>query len=307
VGFQFTNGASRSFRGDGNLDLLVRSIETGDLLVYPHTGKLNGLQTYEDPVKLAGDFGRKRFCFVQACDVTGEGRAQVCAFSVKEVTIDGELRQINTGENGVFGFFWFPNLGAPGEIGPLGEPQRISGKRDDDRYWSTFGFADITGTGNDDIFSRGLGGGNFDSFPHLNHGVIADDTYDREPLPLTTIDPTDFPFAMADFTGTGELDLLVRRANGDIALFEFPVKAGSEYVDPKRGNWYTVARGWQDVKHMTLTDVDLDGKPDLLALQPDGTLAAFVHSGQFDRDKPESLFSEPVTVGTGFDKYDTVS
>ncbi|MEV4826361.1 hypothetical protein ACGFIE_25545 [Micromonospora sp. NPDC049275] len=307
MGFEFMNGSCRSFRGDGKLDLLVRDPDTGELLVYPHSGKLNGTSTYEDPVKIADDFTRKRFCFIRACDVSGDGQAEVCAFNVKEVVINGELRQINTGENGQFGFFWFPNLGGPGEIGPLGEPMRISGKRDDDRYWSTFGFADITGTGNDDIYSRGLGGGNFDSFPHLNNGVVADDTYDREPLPLTTIDPADFPFAMADFTGTGNLDLLVRRANGDIALFEFPVPTGSEHVEPERGNWYVVARGWQDMKFLTHTDVDLDGKPDLLTLRPDGTLAAWVHTGEFDRDNPESLFAEPVTVGTGFGRFDTVS
>ncbi|MGY1434186.1 FG-GAP-like repeat-containing protein [Streptomyces reniochalinae] len=307
MAFAFNNGACRSFRGDGKLDLLVRSAETGALWVYPHSGKLNGTQTYEDPVKIGDNFGRERFCFIQACDVTGNGRAELCAFSVKEVTVNGEVRKINTGENGVFGFFLLQNLGGPGEIGPFGEPTRISGKREDDRYWSTFGFADITGSGNDDIFSRGLGAGNFDCFPHLNAGVIADDTYDREPLPLTTINPDDFPFAMADFTGNGNLDLLVRRPDGDIALFEFPGKPGVEYADPASGTWYTVARGWQDMKYMTLTDVDLDGKPDLLALRPDGTLSAFVHSGRFDPDNPESLFSEPVTVGTGFDRYDTIS
>ncbi len=307
MAFEFANGACRSFRGDGKLDLLVRSAETGELFVYPHSGKLDGTQTYEDPIKIAGDFGKKRFYFVRACDVTGTGRAELCAFSVKEVTIDGKVRQVNTGENGIYGFFLLQNLGGPGEIGPFGEPIRISGKRDDDRYWATFGFADITGTGNDDIFSRGLGAGNFDSFPHQNIGVIADDTYDREPLPLTTLDPKDFPFAMADFTGNGNLDVLVRRENGDIDLFEFPVKPGSEYADPADGKWYTIFRDWQDMKFLTLTDVDLDGKPDLLALLPDGTLSAYVHSGEFDPEKPENLFSEPVTVATGFDKYDTVS
>jgi hypothetical protein len=279
----------------------------GNFSSTPIPGKLNGTQTYEDPVLIGDNFGKKRFYFVKACDVTGNGRAELCAFSVKEVTIDGKVRPVNTGENGIYGFFLMQNLGAQGEIGPFGEPIRISGKRDDDRYWATLGFADITGSGNDDIFSRGLGAGNFDCFPHRNIGVIADDTYDREPLPLTTLAASDFPFAMADFTGNGQLDLLVRRANGDIDLFEFPVEPGSEFVEPERGNWYTIARGWDEMKFLTLTDVDLDGKPDLLALRPDGTLSAFVHTGAFDRDHPESLLSEPVTVATGFDKYDTVS
>ncbi|MFF2327306.1 MULTISPECIES: hypothetical protein [unclassified Streptomyces] len=298
--YSFVNGSCRSFRGDGKLDLLVRSAETGELFVHPHSGKLNGTLTYEDPVKVGDNFGARRYFFVRACDISGNGRTELCAFSVEKAR--------NPGENGEFGFFYYPNTGAVGEIAPFTEPPvRISGKLDDGRLWETFGFADVLGTGKDDIFSRGENAGNVDIFRHENVGIIKDDTYSRDPLALTTLDVSDFPFAMADFTGNGNLDLLVRRANGDIDLFEFPFKPGLEHADATSGNWYTIARGWQDMKFLTHTDVDLDGKPDLLALRPDGTLAAYVHTGEFDRENPESIFSEPVTVATGFGTYDTVS
>lgn len=294
----FANGQCRSFRGDGLLDLLVRNAETGELLVYPHSGTFNGTATFEEPVKIADGFGWQRFFFVRAVDATGDGRADICAFSVEE---------FNPGENGEFGFFLLRNTGKPGEIGPFSEPLRVSGKRDDGRRWETIGFADLTGTGTDDIFARGEGAGNVDTFLHLENGVFKDHTYSIDPVPLTEITVDDFPFAMADFTGNGNPDLVVRRANGDVDLYEFPGRPGTPAAAGTSGTWYTIAHGWHDMMMMTVTDIDLDGKPDLLGLRPDGTLNAYVHSGKFDPDNPLATLQDPVPVGTGFEKCDVIS
>ncbi|MEO3801066.1 VCBS repeat-containing protein [Nonomuraea sp. B1E8] len=292
----FANGQCRSFRGDGLPDLLVRDTETGELFVHPHSGEFNGTDTFRAPVKIGDGFGWWRFFFVRAVDASGDGRADICAFSTSEY-------DINPGENGEFGFFLLRNLGGPGEIGPFAEPLRVSSKRDDGREWETIGFADVTGTGTDDTFGRGKNAGNIDLFPHRDQGVVRNDTYDKEPVRLVDVDVDDFPVAMADFTGNGTPDLLVRRANGDMDLFEFAGKPGTT----AEGTWHTVARGWQDMRIMTLTDIDLDGRPDLLGLRPDGTLDAYAHSGVFNPQAPLDLFREPVTVATGFGKYDVVS
>lgn len=294
----FSNGQCRSFRGDGRLDLLVRNAETGELFVYPHSGLFNGTETFGAPIKIGEGFGWQRFFFVRAVDATGNGRADICAFSVSEV---------NPGEDGEFGFFLLQNIGETGEIGPFSEPRRVSGKRDDGQRWETIGFADFTGTGTDDTFSRGEGAGNVDVFLHHDAGVVPNNTYSRDPIALTTVTVDDFPFAMADFTGNGNLDLLVRRANGDIDLYEFPGRPGTPAATATEGTWYTIAHGWHDMAMMTLTDIDLDGKPDLLGLRPGGTLNAYAHSGKFDPENPLSTLQEPVAIATGFAKYDVIS
>ncbi|MGW0198984.1 FG-GAP repeat domain-containing protein [Nonomuraea sp. NPDC003201] len=296
----FANGQCRSFRGDGRPDLLVRNTETGELFVHPHSGEFNGTETYGDPVKIGDGFGWWRFFFVRAVDATGDGQADICAFSASEYGI-------NPGENGEHGFFLLRNLGGPGEIGPFADPIRVSGKRDDGREWETIGFADVTGTGPDDTFGKGKDAGNVDVFPHRDQGVVRNDTYDKDPVRLTEVGVDDLPVAMADFTGNGNLDLLVRRANGDLDLYEFAAPPGTPAAATTEGTWYTVAHGWQDMRLVTLTDIDLDGRPDLLGLRPDGTLEAYVHSGKFRPEDPLDLFREPVTVGTGFGKYDVIS
>ncbi|MGS2648751.1 FG-GAP repeat domain-containing protein [Streptosporangium sp. G12] len=292
----FANGQCRSFRGDGRPDLLVRNTETGELFVYPHSGEFNGTATFDEPVSIGEGFGWWRFFFVRAIDATGNGQADICAFSAHEF-------DINPGENGEHGFFLLRNLGAPGEIGPFDEPIRVSGRRDDGRQWETIGFADVTGTGTDDTFGRGKDAGNVDVFPHRDLGVLRNETYDKDPVRLTEIDVDDLPVAMADFTGNGNLDLLVRRANGDLALYEFDGRPGTA----TGGTWHVVACGWQDMRLMALTDIDMDGHPDLLGLHQDGTLAAYRHCGKFNPDSPLELFQEPVTVATGFGMYDVIS
>lgn len=292
----FANGQCRSFRGDGRLDLLVRNTETGELFVYPHSGAFNGMDTFGDPVKIGEGFGWQRFFFVRAVDVSGDGRADICAFSASDY-------DINPGENGEHGFFLLRNVGGPGEIGPFAEPIRVSSKRDDGQEWETIGFADVTGNGADDTFGRGKNAGNVDLFPHRDQGVVRDGSYEKDPVRLTDVGVDDLPVAMADFTGNGLLDLLIRRPNGDLALYEFAGRPGTT----TDGTWHTVARGWQDMRLMTLTDIDLDGRPDMLALRSDGTLAAYQHSGKFDPENPLDLFLEPVEVATGFEKYDVVS
>ncbi|GGL18663.1 hypothetical protein Sme01_74010 [Sphaerisporangium melleum] len=296
----FANGQCRSFRGDGRPDLLVRDTETGELLVYPHSGRFDGAATYDAPVLIGKGFGWQRFFFVRAVDASGDGRADICAFSADEF-------DINPGENGEHGFFLLRNLGQGAEIGPFAEPMRVSGRRDDGQKWETIGFADVTGTGTDDTFGRGKDAGNVDVFPHRDRGVVRDDTYDKDPVRLTEVGVDDLPVAMADFTGNGDLDLLVRRANGDLDLYEFAARPGTPAAAATAGTWHTVARGWQDMRLMALTDIDLDGRPDLLGVGADGTLVAYRHSGGFDPRHPLGLFREPVAIATGFEKYDVLS
>ncbi|MEU2208619.1 hypothetical protein AB0B95_08665 [Streptomyces hygroscopicus] len=47
------------------------------------------------------------------------------------------------------------------------------------------------------------------------------------------------------------------------------------------------------------TDINGDGRPDLLGLRQDGTLVAHAHSGAFDPENPTAVLREPVVVAKG--------
>lgn len=290
------NGASRSFNGDGRPDLLVRRGETGEVLVHPHSGRLDGPATFLPPVLVARDMGWQTFGFVRSLE-NGTGRADLLAFS---------LEQINPGVDGVHGLFVLPNLSGLNGLDTFGEPLRISGPREDGRKWETVGMADISGNGADDTFSRSWDGGEVDWFPHTGT-LCLHDTYDKDPRRLTEVAVEDFPLAMADFTGNGRLDLLVRRGNGDLDLLVFDEDHDlAASATAGEGTWYTVARGWDRFAHVTLSDIDLDGVPDLLAVADDGVLQAFRNSGKFDVEDPEALFEPPLPVLEGLQGHDVV-
>ncbi|ONI83209.1 hypothetical protein ALI144C_17085 [Actinosynnema sp. ALI-1.44] len=292
------NGASRSFNGDGKPDLLVRKNATGEVFVLPHSGKFDGTSTFGEPVLIAKDMGWQRFGFLRAAQ-NGSGPADVIAFS---------LEGVNPGEDGEWGLFLYQNNGGLDGLQTLSDtPIRVSGRRDDGRVWETVALADVSGNGSDDTVSREVNEGNVDWFPH-GGAIVANDTYDKTPHRLTTVAPTDFPFAMADFTGNGKLDLVVRRENGDIDIFEFADDHDLAHsATAGEGTWYTVAKGWNEYVFLCLTDIDLDGAPDLLVTKPDGTLLGYRNSGKFDPADPEALFEEPVVVGTEFWQYDVLS
>ncbi|MFD8164464.1 hypothetical protein, partial [Streptomyces malaysiensis] len=57
------------------------------------------------------------------------------------------------------------------------------------------------------------------------------------------------------------------------------------------------------MRAIDITDIDGDGKPDLLALRVDGTLVAHLHQGVFDPERPLSTFREPVAVAVGWNDF----
>jgi hypothetical protein len=207
------------------------------------------------------------------------------------------------------GFYYLENIAGLNGMDTLAEPVRFTGKRDDGREWETLGYADISGRGFEETFSREKDGGNVDWWRHSGTVQSPDGTYDKAPLRLATVGPDDFPVAMADFTGTGRLDLLVLRVNGDLDLMEFAPDFDFETADGGGEiTTYTVAHDWHaPYNYYTLTDIDLDGRPDMLTRTWDGTLLAHRHRGKFDPGAPLDLFEDPVVVGTGFDQYDVVS
>jgi FG-GAP-like repeat len=290
------NGNCRSFNGDGKLDLLCCNSNTGELFVFPHSGTFDGLRTFGAPVKISEDFAFENYIFCRAADITGTGRADVVG--VRYPGVNAELH----------GFYYLENKAGLNGLDTLAEPVRFTGKRDDGREWETIGYADIAGNGLEETFSRAKDGENVDWWLHVGEVRSPDGTYDKDPLPLTSVDIADFPLAMADFTGSGKLDMLVLRANGDLDLLVFSPDFDFASSEPDHDLMtYTVARGWDAYTYFTLTDIDLDGVPDMLTRREDGALLAFRNRGKFDPGAPADLFEEPIVVGADFNQYDVIS
>lgn len=267
-------GHSASFNGDGRRDILARNFETGDLFVHPHTGKFDGLNTYGEPVHIATGFTPTYFRWVGAGDFTGDGRADVYV-----TTADAKC-------------FLYPNVAGLDGLDTLGERMHVGGKRPEVMY-DSLALADLTGDGKVDCFGRQVGTGKIDGIRNL--GINGLDTW-AAPEPMIEVRKTDWPIGMADVTGTGKLDLIIRRDNGDLAVHDFGV-----------GRWYTVSHGWDAMRLIDITDIDGDGRPDMLGLRKDGTLVAYQHRGTFDADDPAKTFCEPVPVATGWTEFDYIS
>jgi len=267
---------------------------TGELFVFPHSGRFQGRDTYSEPVLIGDRFHWQRdYGVVRTIDINGNGHADVIALCDRDV-------------NGRSGVFLFPNRGRLDGLDTLAGPIQISGPRSD-RRWETLGIADLDLDGCDDMFGREKDRGEVHGFFNRRE-VVEHETYSREPVLMVTVDVADWPLGMADFTGSGRPDLLVRRGNGDLDVYEFaPDETGGGVRFGDGGRWFTVARGWQSYDRIVLTDVDLDGHPDLLAIGADGVLLAFQHDGVFDPENPLALFRAPVVVATGWQRFGMIS
>lgn len=287
------NGHCHSFNGDGRMDVMARDDVTGELFVFPHSGSFQGTETFGEPVLIGTGFDPLRDHYlVRTIDINGNGYADVLGLSMRPM-------------NSHHGIFLYPNKGGLDGLDTLADPIRISGARDD-KKWETLGIYDVDLDGCDDMFGREQDAGNVDAFFNRRE-VKENETYDKAAHRLVTVDVDDFPFAMADITGTGRPDLLVRRKNGDLDVYEF---AHDESGDGPwwrgEGRWFTLGRGWQEYEIITVTDLDLDGRPDLMGLRGDGTLVAHLNNG-WDPSAPRDTLGAPEVVATGWQKFSVVS
>ncbi|MFF4402805.1 FG-GAP repeat domain-containing protein [Streptomyces sp. NPDC001480] len=281
-------GRSYSFTGNGRPDILACDPEAAELYVHPHTGWYNGLDTYGAPVLIARGAEFASCQWIGAGDFNGNGLADIIV-----ITADNKcLLHLNQG-------------GLDG-LNTLGEALHVGGKLPDVSY-DTIAIGDITGSGTTDIIGRLEGTGEIHFIPSLGK-VDGTNTF-GPPIHFTTLGTTDTPVGLADVTGTGEPDLLVRHPNGDLSAVDFFAAGKREdgYPAEGEGTWYPVGRGFDAYRTLTITDVNGDGKPDLVGVRADGALVAHTHSRVFDPGNPLATFQAPVAVGAGWDHYANIS
>ncbi|MEU9941501.1 FG-GAP repeat domain-containing protein [Streptomyces lavendulae] len=276
---------SGSFNGDGRQDLLVRNARTGELFVFPHSGAFKGTETYGAPVLIGTGFGSH--LWLCAGDLTGDGTADVVC-----ITDDDRC-------------LIFLNQGGLDGLNTLGEAIHVGGKPPE-RTYDTIALGDLTGTGTVDIIGRVQGTGEVHRI--LHSGKIDGGETFAPPQDFAVLAATDLPVGLADVTGSGEPDLLVRHADGALSCYEVYADGKGASAEPLgQGVWHRLGAGWNDASVIDITDVTGDGRPDLLALHQDGTLVVHRHSGAFDPENPGATFLPPVTLATGWVDFDIVS
>jgi len=279
-------GNCGSFNGNGRRDILARNLATGELVVFPHSGRLQGLATFGEPVLIrTGMDAYHRW--IGAGDFTGDGRADVL---------------INTGDDKVR---LYVNTGGLNGLQTLAEDGiHIGGKLAPDIAYDTIALADITGDGRTDVFGRLAGTTEVHSM--LNQGVDGMNTF-APPKHLATIGAGEVPFGVADVTGSGRPDLLVEASDDELVIYDLFAGGADEQGNPAGPpRQYPICEGWAGRLVVTVTDLTGDGRPDLLGLDPDGTLVAYAHRGSFDPADPRGTYAEPVVVGVGFDAYNMI-
>ncbi|MBP2706917.1 hypothetical protein JOL79_24215 [Microbispora sp. RL4-1S] len=117
--------------------------------------------------------------------------------------------------------------------------------------------------------------------------------------PLTTIGPGAVLLGMGDVTGAGRPELLVRRPDGGVGAFEFRGAPGG-------GIWHDLGADFDDAVVVAAADASGDGMADLLAVDDDGELLVFPHSGVFWPQDPAVTFLSPVPVALAVGAFDVI-
>ncbi|MCB5292617.1 GH25 family lysozyme [Arthrobacter sp. SO3] len=263
--------------GDANGDRMadfVASDPTGAVYFYAGTAmKDQGYQT----ARKIGDYGWGTFdALVAVQDFNGDGKGDLLARKP-----DGTL-------------WFYPGNGA----GAYGTPKRIG-----DYGWNAFdafaGVGDFNGDGKNDLVARKpdgtlwlyAGTGRVDSGSNGYAGATK--------IGLAGWEVFDTITGVGDFNGDGKNDLLARKPNGSLWLYK-----GTGKIDANNSGYQGAVKvgdyGWDAFDQLIGTgDFNADGKNDLLARRPDGTLWLYPGDGS---GKPGAT----IRIGTGWSVYDRI-
>ncbi|WP_439379490.1 FG-GAP-like repeat-containing protein [Amycolatopsis lexingtonensis] len=103
--------------------------------------------------------------------------------------------------------------------------------------------------------------------------------------------------AAGDVTGDGRADLVARKPDGSLSLYANGGSDTSPY-----GTGSLVGTGWEGFSWFQSGDVTGDGKADVVAAKPDGTLWLYTHGG--DNASP---YSTGTLIGSGWAQFSHVT
>ncbi|MQA08030.1 MAG: hypothetical protein GEU98_05640 [Pseudonocardiaceae bacterium] len=269
------NGGGRTgdFTKNAIPDVLTRGAATGALKVYPHTGTFDGTNTYDPATTIGENWGDARW--IGQGDLNKDKLADV-------LTVDdgGTLRV-------------HPHTGTWDGKNTLGDPVVLGHGWDTTDLITT---GDLNGDGFDDMVAHRTGTKN--TFVYENTGGVNGTNTFKKPVLLATGPSDDEQLAIADITADQVPDVVAKRPNGELEVFSF--------TDGEQGKSFTIGYGWDTVDTIAITDINDDGKPDILGAR-NGALFAYPHSGGFDPNKPAATLREPVEVISDWTGNDVLS
>lgn len=251
------------FTGDGVPDILARS--TGGVLsVYPNSGEFKGTATYPSVTAINSGWGS--FTWIGAADLNGDGFADV-------VATDAAGNMYAALHSGRFAGMSTLRAG----LVYLGSGWTIN-----DMVY----VYDYNGDGLDDILARRVGSG--DSYAYVNGGFNGVYTL-RAPVKFMGDGPDDQYQGMADIDGDDSPDFLY-------------VTGGYLVMVGLNGSSYAIlGYGWETVNSIVVTDVDGNGRDDLIARRnSDSALLAYQRTSGWTVNPDGSAyttFKAPVVVG----------
>ncbi|HET9141692.1 hypothetical protein [Actinophytocola sp.] len=256
-----SGGHTGDFTVDGWPDILARQQNNGDLKVYPHSRTFNGIFTYQPATTINFNWSGQRWIGQgrMAGGMVGEPRNIA---DVVSIGFDGVMRVHR--HSGTFN-----------GTSTLQSSMVIStGWNINDLVF----IFDLDADGWDDVMARRAGTG--DTYVYFHSGTPSGFDTLLPPQLLISGGEADRDQLMADVTMDGVPDLVFLE-DQFLAVF-----------DPVTDVSYLLGTGWNTINAVALTDVNLDGRPDILGrVAANGNLQVYLHSGIWAPDANDIAFS----------------
>jgi hypothetical protein len=272
---------SGDFTGDGVPDILARQADNGTLKVYPHSGAFNGTSTYQAAVPI--NYGWGGFRWVGQGRINGDTLGDVVS-----IGYDGTMRV-------------YPHSGTFNGTGTLTAASIVG------YGWNVndlVAFGDITGDGYDDIVARGAGTDY--AYLYQHSGVLNGTSTFLAPVPLVYGVQHTVELNLADVTLDGYLDVLYLEPADTLGVFSFRDGPKNENGNPTGAQW-DIGYGWSSINAITVTDVNRDGRPDVLGRNGWGDLLAYPHAPLWDQYNPLGTLQGSVHLGSGWQTNNVIS
>jgi GH25 family lysozyme M1 (1,4-beta-N-acetylmuramidase) len=311
------------YNGDGRNDIVARKLD-GSLWFYAGTGVVSASsEGYKGGVKI-GNFGWDAFNSILGVrDFDGDGKADLLAR-----TPDGSLYlysgpgngQTGNGRKIDFGWEVFDQLTAIQDFDGSGTSDLVGRKPDGTLWfysnsgatlvnprqigtgWGIYNQIVGTGDGNGDRLADFVGT-QPDGAIYFYAGTAMRDLGYQSPQKIGNFgwDAFDMLVGTKDFNGDGKADLLARMRDG--SLWFYPGTGTGAYgAAGKIGNF-----GWDAFDSLTAVgDFNGDGKNDLVARKPDGSLWLYAGTGRVDAGS--SGYAPAIQIGKfGWDTFSTIT